>query len=353
MRSTLWPMLALAYLPILGNGQDGALPPTVVQNAPGIQGNVAWTQAQRDAELDQAAAVARQKKAVMESMLTQVQRPPVITSAEQYLAVYRPAAPRSPQGSGPSPEAVRSNAYVPSFESSASRTGSGQGTTPPAARPDLSQKKGGLFSLFKAREKEPEMAPDLLPPPSSYPEHPVGESMNASPRVEDTSSLDSATQGGAEPAKSSIFGKLFSREKSASPPLTDRQTLSSPAIESPPGTGMPSVQSASDAPATSGDPVGIPDSPSFDAPAAPARTVSDSENPSESGNAPIFSRRSAATGGGPSASVLSSTQATVGGVLVRLYEGTQVTVLERSGSMARIRLADGREGTIAVSALSR
>lgn len=346
-------MLALAYLPILGNGQDGALPPTVVQNAPGIQGNVAWTRAQRGAELEQAAAVARQKKAVMESMLTQVQRPPVITSAEQYLAVYRPTAPRTPQGSGPSPEEVRSNAYVPSFENSASRTGSGQVTTTPAASPDLPQKKGGLFSLFKAKEKEPEMVPDLLPPPSSYPEHQVEESPNTLSHRETSSSIEPATQGGAEPGKSSIFGKLFSREKSASPSLADRQTLSSPATESPSGIGMSSVPPASDAPVTSGDPVGIPDSPSFDAPAAPARAATGAETPGEDGNAPIFSRRSAATGGGPSASVLSPTQATVGGVLVRLYEGTQITVLERSGSMARIRLADGREGTIAVSALSR
>jgi hypothetical protein len=38
---------------------------------------------------------------------------------------------------------------------------------------------------------------------------------------------------------------------------------------------------------------------------------------------------------------------------VRLYEGTEVSVLERNGSMARVRLPDGREGTIAASALSR
>jgi len=51
--------------------------------------------------------------------------------------------------------------------------------------------------------------------------------------------------------------------------------------------------------------------------------------------------------------VLETKQATIEGVLVRLYEGSSVVVLERSGSMARIRLADGREGTIAASALSR
>jgi hypothetical protein len=56
---------------------------------------------------------------------------------------------------------------------------------------------------------------------------------------------------------------------------------------------------------------------------------------------------------GTSAQVLATTQATVAGVLVRLYEGSSVTVLERSGSMARIRLSDGREGTVAASALSR
>jgi len=53
------------------------------------------------------------------------------------------------------------------------------------------------------------------------------------------------------------------------------------------------------------------------------------------------------------ATVMTTSQATVSGVLVRLYEGSSVTVLERSGSMARIRLADGREGTVAASSLSR
>lgn len=67
----------------------------------------------------------------------------------------------------------------------------------------------------------------------------------------------------------------------------------------------------------------------------------------------IFVRRSAGSASGTNATVLETTQATVAGVLVRLYEGSSVSVLERSGSMARVRLADGREGTVAASELSR
>lgn len=348
-------MLALAYLPILGNGQDGALPPTVVPNAPGIQGNVAWTQAQQDAELDRAAAAARQKKAVMESMLTQVQRPAVITSAEQYLAVNRPIAPRSPEGSGPSPQVVRGNAYVPAFENASNRTGSGQGTTPHPVSSDLAEKKGGLFSLFKSKEKEAETAPGLPLPPASYPENSAQETMGSAPRTEDASSLSAATERAVEPEKPSIFGKLFSREKATEPSMPEQPTLLPPVGDASSGGAMPAVPAAAEAPATSGNPGGIPSPPSFDAPAAPAPVPPAPSTGNESGDAPIFSRRASGSGGGggPTASVLAASQATVGGVLVRLYEGTQVTVLERSGSMARIRLADGREGTIAASALSR
>jgi hypothetical protein len=64
-------------------------------------------------------------------------------------------------------------------------------------------------------------------------------------------------------------------------------------------------------------------------------------------------RRSGGGAAGITATVLETKQATIEGVLVRLYEGSSVVVLERSGSMARIRLADGREGAIAASALSR
>jgi hypothetical protein len=64
-------------------------------------------------------------------------------------------------------------------------------------------------------------------------------------------------------------------------------------------------------------------------------------------------RRAVGGAAGAHATVLETSQAMIEGVLVRLYEGSSVVVLERSGSMARIRLADGREGTIAASALSR
>ena len=67
----------------------------------------------------------------------------------------------------------------------------------------------------------------------------------------------------------------------------------------------------------------------------------------------IFVKRGSASAAGESATVKAATQATVDGVLVRLYEGTAVTVLEKSGSMAKVRLPDGREGSVAASALGR
>ena len=107
-----------------------------------------------------------------------------------------------------------------------------------------------------------------------------------------------------------------------------------------------------------GEPVGIPSPPSFSAPPQPASGPSTAPTPAPTASGSeeepsIFVRRSGGGAAGITATVLETKQATIEGVLVRLYEGSSVVVLERSGSMARIRLADGREGTIAASALSR
>jgi len=69
--------------------------------------------------------------------------------------------------------------------------------------------------------------------------------------------------------------------------------------------------------------------------------------------ASIFVKRASGNSTGGTATVQSATQATVDGVLVRLYEGSEVTVLETSGSSAKVRLPDGREGSVAASALGR
>lgn len=357
--------LAVSLFATLGNGQDGGLAPTIVQggSGPGVQGNVAWTQSQQDAELDRAALAARQKKALMEAMATYTQKPPVITSAEQYLQVYRPAASRS-EGTGPTPQAVRSNNYVPAFETGGTgRGGESTVTSPPAANasPDLPEKKPGLFSLFQSKKKA-EVSGDLLPnadhtpapPAASYPEPSAMnlESASAPPApsapadASANEAIAAATEGAAAPEKPSLFGKLFGKPKATEPSSMPEPTLSAPAAPAAP----PLPEPAGTAPPA--DPVGIPSPPSFSAPPASMPPAPPSAASAE-GESSIFVRRSAGNAAGANATVLETTQATVSGVLVKLYEGSSVSVLERSGSMARVRLADGREGTVAASALSR
>lgn len=351
--------LAVSLFATLGNGQDGAVAPTIVQGSsgPGVQGNVAWTQSQQDAELDRAALAARQKKALMEAMATYTQKPPVITSAEQYLQVYRPAAPRS-EGTGPTPQAVRSNNYVPAFETGGTgRGGSAMSPTPANVSPDLPEKKPGLFSLFQSKKKAEvsgDLPPDAdtapAPPAASYPE-PSAMNLETSstppapPGPADAvanEGIAAATEGGTS-EKPSLFGKLFGKPKAPEPSFVPDPTLSAPVtptLPEPTSAGPPA------------DPVGIPSPPSFSAPPAPMPEAPTSSATAE-GESSIFVRRAAGNAGGANATVLETTQATVAGVLVKLYEGSSVSVLERSGSMARVRLADGREGTVAASALSR
>ena len=359
------------------------MPPTPV-NGWGTQGNLAWTKAQHDAELEKAALAARQKKALMNSMATVAHKPPTITTAEQYLQVYKPAVPRSPEGSGASAPITRSNPYVPQFENTTPPSGGGGSSTtnapasPPVTTPE---KKSGLFGLFKTKEKEPEFSGGSstmpLPPAAAYPEPAPGGigSTSAPAPAPGTASdmapvdpaareeaIETATTGTPEEKKPSLFGRLFSK---------DKEPASAPAPVAPTPYPAPGGSPApAPAPAPTEVAGGIPTPPSFDdpapampaapssAPAAPAAPPTAPPAPaakpgSDAAPASIFVDRSRPAAAAPSASVLTTTQATVSGVLVRLYQGTQVSVLERNGSMARVRLPDGREGTIAASALSR
>lgn len=274
------------------------MPPTP-PNGWGVQGNLAWTKAQHEAELEKAALAARQKKALMQSMASVAHRPPTITTAEQFLEVHRPAAPRSPEGSGGSAPITRSNPYVPQFENTAARTGRGETSgapAPPAPAVTVPEKKPSLLGRLFAKEKEAPPAPAPVAP-APYP-----------------------APGG---------------------------TPAPPAAPTEAAAGIP-------APPSFDDPAPAKPAPMSPAPMPPAPAAAPApEAGSEAGSASIFVDRSRPATPAPSASVLTTTQATVSGVLVRLYEGTEVSVLERNGSMARVRLPDGREGTIAASALSR
>jgi hypothetical protein len=232
------------------------------------------------------------------------------------------------------------------------------------------EKKSGLFGLFKTKEKEPEFSSGSsgmpLPPAAAYPEPapgaigsattaaapaaPASDMATVDPAAREEA-IETATTGTPEEKKPSLFGRFFSK---------DKEPASAPAPVAP--TPYP-APGGSPAPAPTEVAGGIPTPPSFDDPApakptpmppAPAAAPAPAEA-TGSGAAPasIFVDRSRPAAPAPSASVLTTTQATVSGVLVRLYEGTEVSVLERNGSMARVRLPDGREGTIAASALSR
>ncbi len=350
------------------------MPPTPV-NGWGVQGNPAWTRAQNEAELEKAALAARQKKALMNSMATVAHKPPTITTAEQYLQVYKPAVPRSPEGAVAPAPVTRSNPYVPQFENTPPRGGDGGTSAANAPRSTTvtpPEKKSGLFGLFKTKEKEPDFSADSsampLPPAAAYPEPAPGAIGSASAPVVPAApapdmapvdpaareaAIETATSGTAEAKKPSLFGRLFSKDKEAAPAPAPVAPTPYPA----PG-GSPAL-----APAPTEVAGGIPTPPSFDdsapakpapMPAAPAAAPAPAEaTGSDAAPASIFVDRSRPAASAPSASVLTTTQATVSGVLVRLYEGTEVSVLERNGSMARVRLPDGREGTIAASALSR
>jgi hypothetical protein len=372
MNERLWPILALSCFATLGNGQDGALPPTPV-NGWGVQGNPAWTRAQNEAELEKAALAARQKKALMNSMATVAHKPPTITTAEQYLQVHKPAVPRSPEGAVAPAPITRSNPYVPQFENASPRavaSGTSAANTPRSTTVTTPEKKSGFFGLFKTREKEPDFSggsSEMPPPPAAaYPEPAPGAIGSATTTAAPAApapdmapvdpaareeAIETATTGTLEEKKPSLFGRLFSKEKEAAP---------APAPVAP--TPYP-APGGSPAPAPADVAGGIPTPPSFEdpapakpapMPAAPAAATAPTEA-TGSGAAPasIFVDRSRPAASAPSASVLTTTQATVSGVLVRLYEGTEVSVLERNGSMARVRLPDGREGMIAASALSR
>ncbi len=255
MKTTFWLTLALSLFIGFGNGQDGAVSTTPPADGWGVHGNAAWSKAQREAEREQAAAAARQKKALMGAMSSYVQPPAPITTAEQYLSAHRPPAPPRDEGAAPSP--VRRDAYVPEFETSPAPSGSGRET--PSGAAAAVQEKRGLFDLFKPKRKSPDSPapgpnPDTaesVPPAATYPE---GSAAAAAPQASaptDSAALAAATQGEAE--KPSLLGRLFgNKEREKTPPSPmPHPTLSAP------------VDSAAPAPPTSADAAEIPEPPSF------------------------------------------------------------------------------------------
>lgn len=245
MKATLRLTLALSLFPLFGNGQDGAVSTTPPPEGWGVHGNLAWSQAQREAERSQAANAARQKKALMEAMASYRQKSEPITTADQYLAAHQPVAP--PRESAPSP--VRRDVYVPQFENVAPdnvspRANRAEATSVAAAAlpvPESSEKRG-LFSWMRGKKPETPAVSQPLPPAAAYPEpSAAGVALTAAPV--NPSAVAAATQGKAAD-KPSLFGRLFAKEAKEAAPVEAAPTPASP----PPSPESPATEVPSGAP---------------------------------------------------------------------------------------------------------
>ncbi len=215
MNKFTWIVLAVALFLSIGNSEDETISQTPPPEGWGVQGNARWTRAAENTELEKAANLARQKKAVMESMAGASIQPPTITTAEQYLQVHRP--PSAPSGERPIP-AVRRDAYVPEFEPVRSKTG--RGDTPavenvsPTPNPSPTKPKSSFSLLGKKR----------------------------------STAEDATNQAVNQPEKKTSFWRKFlggerATEPSFSPEASPPYTSASPIIATPTETPSPNAPS--------------------------------------------------------------------------------------------------------------
>lgn len=295
----------LSCFVISGNAQE-----SVPITSYGTQGNAAQNRSVYELELQRAAQEARRMKELKAAMASSgFAPPPPITTASQFLAANRPPMP-PPSEASDAPEGERPAAYVPEFESrpttpsrpvsapsrpvsTPSRPVSGGGGEPSFALPE---KERSFFKWMKGKKAEDEGAD--LPP--------VGAA-----EYQNTNPFEAPETGSAPP------------EPPAPEPMSE---------------GIPDVPAMNEEPA----PI-MRDS----APPAPAM-----EEPAEP--APIFVRREEPVAAAAETAVVEKdADAVVSGVLVKLFAGTEVAVLSRSGSEATVRLPDGRVGTVKRKSLSR
>ena len=223
----------------------------------------------------------------------------MITTAAQFLEANKP--PPAPLSDVPRPEPNRGGDYVPPFLIPEDPTANSSSRVKPESGPDaetamnqatagdfeMPKQKGGFFSKLFGKKKAVEPSADLLPPPSEYPTEAVGE-MAPEPAVE-------APQLGA---------------------------------------------------------FEIPDAPGInDAPAPQMAPTPPEPQPVASSGASIFKGKKTADSSGTKLTVVSDVDATVSGVLVKLFKGDQVEMLGQTGALANIRLKDQRVGTVPASAL--
>lgn len=288
------------------------LPPTVVEEAlPGVyrhQANVAQSKMMHDREISQAARSARIEKELKTAMAAQSMsaRPPVVTTAAQFLEANKP--PPAPPSDTPRPEPRRGGQEVPKFDV-----------------PTNPVKPFG-------------------PPPE--------------PAVSAEDAMNQATQGDVElpEQKGGFFSKLFGKKKAGKMPDTPPEQPVMPAeypdapqVDSLPPETVPVSPETALAPTDSPEPPAgsfeIPDAPAInEAPVAPPKPA-----PIET-IASIFKKKKGPAAAGMS-TVVSNVDANVSGVLVKLFKGDQVELLEQTGATARVRLRDQRVGTVPASVL--
>lgn len=356
--------MGVSLFPFVGNGQDSgtAAAPSSAATAYGTQGNAALNKTLHERELMQAAQEARQLKELKAAMAAQSSyaHPQTFLTAEQFLAANRPPMP-PPSESPP----VQRSSYVPEFQ-----TGVVNNTADPSSAPNpvptysnptpVEKKSAGLFDLFKGKKggsseysQDTYAGPDV--PPATYvnpqPETPPverpavnEEAMFESVRTPETG-IDLPSR-----EKPNLLGRLFSRtretESAASLPR-EPAPVTEPVMEQTPveadTTPSPSLASND-----------IPDVPSVEeeAPSPPPAMERPAPAPETRDSMAIFVKRNSSSNSGSGATVKADTKADVAGVNVTLFSGTRVTVLERSGTQAKVRLPDGRVGTVSVSSLA-
>lgn len=311
--------MALALFLTVGNAQENTLPVSTVY---ATQGNVARRQSLEELEMLAAVQAAREKKALMAAMASYSMPQQVITTPEQFLLANPPRVPAPRNEDGDSADSmVKKTEEVPAFDSA---PGAGRSPAPPrngAPAPEAPPAKVGFLDLLKGmnRKKDSDggVNPYVLDKPAP---------------MESTTDPSLAESGAPKPpASTDAVGGIFKR-----------------------GGGNPTSMDAGEGggalPAGS-----IPEVP-------PLGSDSQATNPGEGTvpsasemppqDAPIF-RRQTGTVSGELASLKATAEADVGGVLVSVWEGTQVKVLSQSEGIATIQLPDQRIGTIKASALAR
>ena len=382
--------LGVSCFASLGNGQESGT--GTVQS---IQGNVAWNRHLDEQDLKRATTEARRMKELKHAMAAQAPAQVVYTTANDFLAANRtPTPPPSEER----PEPRRGSSYVPDFESSQDgpvRPGpdAGQVSSPSNAGSsgDLSTKDRKLFGWFRGKKNNqvdgsqtaPVGAAEYQNPyeqqgietsdEATSPGAPVSEPPSPEQAEANREAVLAATNQGASDvdlpsggSQQGLFKRLFGRENSGQEPANSLMPSTSDPVE--PGQPYPADGfqggEAAEEMAVAGNETsgGLPEPPSFDEEPAPATAPPEEpEQPSfatgseaPGGSSSIFVNRGGGNAsGGEAAQVRREGYATVNGVRVKLYAGSQVAILNTHGRDATIQLPDGRIGTTNKSLLKR